>query len=292
MVPPTLPLRCKSTLHGAALLAGRALEGVARRALHAEAVPVAHAAGDGSLAAGSVPPPAPGLGQPLPFLQRTGCAYLDYNATTPIFPEVREQQAAVVLSPRAHGRRGADGGIIITQARRPATCRKCWARSPPCRAFAPQVAMEMAPYLFEHFGCVCKCWPRGLRGRWGGMLRDTIQPRRRPTARTLLALCAQAGAARLLLTCMVVLQESFQWAHLWKSGRCLPGCLHAAVLLAVAAGGRDSMHLVWAQCLPLSSRQYSAVRLPACNEYTALRSPRTSPAPIMLRILHVRPRCA
>lgn len=34
--------------------------------------------------------PTVGLGQALPHLTRTGCIYLDYNATTPIFPEVRQ----------------------------------------------------------------------------------------------------------------------------------------------------------------------------------------------------------
>lgn len=29
-----------------------------------------------------------GLGNPLPALERTGCVYLDYNATTPVWPEV------------------------------------------------------------------------------------------------------------------------------------------------------------------------------------------------------------
>lgn len=30
-----------------------------------------------------------GLGSPLPAMERTGCVYLDYNATTPVWPEVR-----------------------------------------------------------------------------------------------------------------------------------------------------------------------------------------------------------
>lgn len=30
----------------------------------------------------------PPVGTPLPHLQEAGCIYLDYNATTPIFPEV------------------------------------------------------------------------------------------------------------------------------------------------------------------------------------------------------------
>lgn len=29
------------------------------------------------------------LGQPLAHMQHLGCTYLDYNATTPVFPEVR-----------------------------------------------------------------------------------------------------------------------------------------------------------------------------------------------------------
>ena len=28
------------------------------------------------------------IGVPLPHLESTGCCYMDYNATTPIFPEV------------------------------------------------------------------------------------------------------------------------------------------------------------------------------------------------------------
>ena len=32
--------------------------------------------------------PLAGPGQPLQYLQQQGCVYLDYNATTPIFPEV------------------------------------------------------------------------------------------------------------------------------------------------------------------------------------------------------------
>ena len=35
----------------------------------------------------------PGLGEALPCVQQTGCCYLEYNGTTPIFPEVaREMQ--------------------------------------------------------------------------------------------------------------------------------------------------------------------------------------------------------
>lgn len=33
-------------------------------------------------------PRSPGLGEPLPGMAQSGCIYLDYNATTPIFPEV------------------------------------------------------------------------------------------------------------------------------------------------------------------------------------------------------------
>lgn len=39
----------------------------------------AAAASDGAL---------PGLGEPLPYCEQSGCIYLDYNATSPIFPEV------------------------------------------------------------------------------------------------------------------------------------------------------------------------------------------------------------
>ncbi|GIL75868.1 hypothetical protein Vretimale_5575 [Volvox reticuliferus] len=73
-------------------------------------------------------PPAVGLGLELPHLKRTGCIYLDYNATTPIFPEV---------------------------------------------------AAEMAPFLFEHFGNpssghtygrVCKAALDTARGRVAQLL--------------------------------------------------------------------------------------------------------------------------
>lgn len=41
----------------------------------------AAAAGDGA-------PSLPGLGEQLPYCEQSGCTYLDYNATSPIFPEV------------------------------------------------------------------------------------------------------------------------------------------------------------------------------------------------------------
>ncbi|PNW80545.1 hypothetical protein CHLRE_07g322000v5 [Chlamydomonas reinhardtii] len=41
--------------------------------------------------------PTVGLGQALPHLTRTGCIYLDYNATTPIFPEVANEMAPFVF---------------------------------------------------------------------------------------------------------------------------------------------------------------------------------------------------
>lgn len=31
---------------------------------------------------------APRLGEPLPYCEQSGCIYLDWNATSPIFPEV------------------------------------------------------------------------------------------------------------------------------------------------------------------------------------------------------------
>ena len=34
---------------------------------------------------------APGIGRALPHLTETGCLYLDYNATTPVFPEVADE---------------------------------------------------------------------------------------------------------------------------------------------------------------------------------------------------------
>jgi hypothetical protein len=37
------------------------------------------------LSSSSPSAPSPGLGEPLPFL--SDCLYLDYNATTPVFPE-------------------------------------------------------------------------------------------------------------------------------------------------------------------------------------------------------------
>ncbi|KAL4433218.1 hypothetical protein ABPG77_003266 [Micractinium sp. CCAP 211/92] len=36
------------------------------------------------------PSPLPGLGESLPYFTKTGCTYLDWNATTPVFPEVAE----------------------------------------------------------------------------------------------------------------------------------------------------------------------------------------------------------
>ncbi len=55
------------------------------RNLHVEAAAAAYAAAG---AAASPQQRPAGLGQALPHLARTGCIYLDYNATTPIFPEV------------------------------------------------------------------------------------------------------------------------------------------------------------------------------------------------------------
>lgn len=43
------------------------------------ATPAAAAAGTDRL---------PRLGEPLPYCEQSGCIYLDYNATSPIFPEV------------------------------------------------------------------------------------------------------------------------------------------------------------------------------------------------------------
>lgn len=37
----------------------------------------------------SAPAAAPGIGEPLPHLLLADCIYLDYNATTPIFPDVQ-----------------------------------------------------------------------------------------------------------------------------------------------------------------------------------------------------------
>ena len=45
----------------------------------------------------------PGIGQALPHLTSTGCLYLDYNATTPIFPEVSEQWAEFEFECVHHG---------------------------------------------------------------------------------------------------------------------------------------------------------------------------------------------
>ena len=54
-------------------------------------------------AAGSLPR----LGEALPHLEQAGCIYLDYNATTPIFPEVSNQQfAAPCGAHQFHRRRG------------------------------------------------------------------------------------------------------------------------------------------------------------------------------------------
>lgn len=58
------------------------------RGLHVEAAAAAHAAA-GTTASPQQRPA--GLGQALPHLARTGCIYLDYNATTPIFPEVHRE---------------------------------------------------------------------------------------------------------------------------------------------------------------------------------------------------------
>lgn len=55
-----------------------------------EAAAAAHAAA-GTTASPQQRPA--GLGQALPHLARTGCIYLDYNATTPIFPEVSAAMA-------------------------------------------------------------------------------------------------------------------------------------------------------------------------------------------------------
>jgi cysteine desulfurase len=43
------------------------------------------------LAAAATARALPGLGEPLPHIEASGCVYLDYNATTPIFPEVAEE---------------------------------------------------------------------------------------------------------------------------------------------------------------------------------------------------------
>ncbi len=40
----------------------------------------------------------PGLGEPLPYIEASGCIYLDYNATTPIFPEVADEMRPFLTS--------------------------------------------------------------------------------------------------------------------------------------------------------------------------------------------------
>ena len=40
----------------------------------------------------------PGLGEPLPFVRERGAIYLDYNATTPIWPEVADEMAPFLQS--------------------------------------------------------------------------------------------------------------------------------------------------------------------------------------------------
>lgn len=42
-------------------------------------------------AAGAASSAMPRLGEPLPHIQASGCVYLDYNATTPIFPEAADE---------------------------------------------------------------------------------------------------------------------------------------------------------------------------------------------------------
>lgn len=65
------------------------------------------------------------LGTALPHMQKEGCIYLDYNATTPIFPEVRR-------------------GAMRTKR------SDCFLRDQTLAAL--QVSKAMEPYLKLHFG--------------------------------------------------------------------------------------------------------------------------------------------
>ena len=47
--------------------------------------------------AAAAAPGLPQLGEALPHLEQAGCIYLDYNATTPIFPEASNSQFAALL---------------------------------------------------------------------------------------------------------------------------------------------------------------------------------------------------
>ena len=59
----------------------------------------------------------PGIGQALPHLTSTGCLYLDYNATTPIFPEVSEEILPFVTTAFGNPSSGHAYGRVVRFAR-------------------------------------------------------------------------------------------------------------------------------------------------------------------------------
>jgi selenocysteine lyase/cysteine desulfurase len=115
----------------------------------APASSTAAAAGPGTAA-------LPGLGEALPHLEQAGCIYLDYNATTPIFPEASEQVQAPRWAQHFHHCRGRrchrlaprQGAAYL--ARCPS--QKPRLSFPHCSSPPPfccpwQVAAEMLPFL-------------------------------------------------------------------------------------------------------------------------------------------------
>ena len=105
---------------------------------------------DAAALAGVHEAPTPALGQALPIMTRTGCLYLDYNATTPIFPEAR--------APHTH-----NVPPFFSRCQNPSTAKNI--KHVPPRGlerivpacfnlmdYLTQVAQAMSPFLFEHFG--------------------------------------------------------------------------------------------------------------------------------------------
>jgi selenocysteine lyase/cysteine desulfurase len=93
---------------------------VARRVMASSAPPAG--------VASSAPPAAAQLGQPLPGEAHEACAYLDYNATTPIYPQV-----AAAMEPFLHTHFGNP------------SCNHAFAR--PCKRAVEEARRHVAALL-------------------------------------------------------------------------------------------------------------------------------------------------
>ena len=89
-----------------------------------------------SVTKGSRSPTAMTLGTALQHMQENGCTYLDYNATTPIFPEVTQ---------RKRNKQSSNQGISDAAAEA-----------------VMQVSQAMEPYLKLHFGYGACCMSCGI----------------------------------------------------------------------------------------------------------------------------------